>query len=79
MFVDCEKCVVRGPACGSCLVTVLIGPPPGVVPLDGLVERDGGVEFDEEELRALDVLADAGLVPRLRLIPVRSLDHRRAA
>lgn len=53
--IDCDTCVVRGPACHDCVVTVLLGPPPELA-------------FDEEERRALSVLADSGLVPPLRLV-----------
>jgi hypothetical protein len=56
MLIDCDGCVVRGAACGDCVVSVLLGAPPG------------GVDLDESERRALTVLADAGMVPRLRLI-----------
>jgi len=57
VVVDCDRCVVRGPAaCGDCVVTVLLGGPPA------------GVEIDADERAALDVLADAGVVPPLRLI-----------
>lgn len=57
MLIDCDDCAVRGPACGDCVVTVLLGAPPG------------GLDVDDGERRALDVLADSGLVPRLRLVP----------
>jgi hypothetical protein len=56
MLVDCDSCVVRGAACGGCLVSVVLGAPPA------------GVELDDAEQRALSVLADAGMVPRLRLV-----------
>ena len=58
MLVDCDTCAVRGPACAGCLVSVVLGAPPD------------GVEFDAEERRALHVLAAAGLVPELRLLPM---------
>lgn len=58
MLIDCDDCAVRDLACGDCVVTVLLGAPPG------------GAEVDEQERRALDVLADSGLVPRLRLVPL---------
>ena len=58
MLIDCDGCAVRDLACADCVVTVLLGGPPGVV------------DVDDEERRALDVLADSGLVPRLRLVPV---------
>ncbi len=63
VVVDCDRCVVRGPAaCGDCVVTVLLGGPPA------------GVRIDPDEQAALDVLADAGVVPPLRLVtPVSSV------
>ena len=57
MLIDCDTCAVRGPACGDCVMSVLLGAPPT------------GVEFDDAEQQALLNLADAGLVPRLRLVP----------
>ncbi|MDQ6650135.1 MAG: hypothetical protein M3Z02_08475 [Actinomycetota bacterium] len=56
MLIDCDTCAVRGPACGDCVVTVLLGAPPG------------GIEMDESERQALAALADGGLVPHLRLV-----------
>jgi hypothetical protein len=53
--IDCDTCVVRGLACHDCVVTVLLGPPPELT-------------FDDDERRALDVLARGGLVPPLRLV-----------
>jgi len=53
--IDCGTCVVRGLACHDCVVTVLLGPPPELA-------------FDDEERRALDVLAESGLVPPLRMV-----------
>ena len=59
MTIDCDTCVVRGLACHDCVVTVLLGPPPEL-------------GFDEDEARALGVLAESGLVPPLRM--VRAVD-----
>ena len=53
--IDCDTCVVRGLACHDCVVTVLLGPPPELT-------------IDDDERRALDVLAAGGLVPPLRLV-----------
>ena len=53
--IDCDTCLVRGLACHDCVVTVLLGPPPELT-------------IDDDELRALDVLAGEGLVPPLRLV-----------
>ncbi len=81
MVIDCERCEVRGIACGDCVIGVLLGVPgvPPAVP-DGPEEapvaRPSGasaVQLDAPEQRAIAVLADQGLVPRLRLVsaPVR--------
>jgi hypothetical protein len=56
MHIDCDKCQVRGLACGDCVVTILLGAPPE------------GVVLDADEQRALEVLAGCGLVPPLRLV-----------
>ncbi len=56
MIIDCDDCAVRGPACGECVVTVLLGAPPE------------GIEIDPTEQLALEALAECGLVPRLRLV-----------
>lgn len=62
VVIDCDSCLVRGLACHDCVVTVLLGPPPEI-------------GFDDEEARALAVLADSGLVPRLRMVtPVTGPD-----
>lgn len=53
--IDCDTCVVRGLSCHDCVVTVLLGPPPELM-------------IDDDERRALDVLAQGGLVPPLRLV-----------
>ena len=68
MIIDCDGCAVRGDACGDCVVGVLLGIPdpatrPGEVPPGASI-----VQLDAPEKRALDVLADQGLVPRLRLV-----------
>ncbi len=55
--VDCDTCIARGPACGDCVVTVLLGAP------------RSGLDLDADERAALAALADSGLVPPLRLIP----------
>ena len=71
MVIDCERCEVRGLACGDCVVGVLLGMP-GVArgALDGPADwpatdesgrRPSGasaVHLDAPEQRALAVLAD---------------------
>ena len=58
--IDCDTCVMRRTdACSDCVVTFLES-----------IEPRTAVVVDVGELRALRLLADQGLVPRLR--------HRRA-
>lgn len=55
LHIDCDTCLVRGLACHDCVVTALLGPPEEL-------------SLDNDEQRALSVLADSGLVPPLRLV-----------
>ncbi|MFI5609733.1 hypothetical protein [Amycolatopsis sp. NPDC051903] len=55
LVVDCDRCAVRGFACHDCVVSVLLGPPVALA-------------WDADERRAVDALAEAGMVPRLRLV-----------
>ncbi|MFC5287669.1 hypothetical protein ACFPM7_11465 [Actinokineospora guangxiensis] len=58
MIIDCDRCEVRAEdACRDCVVSVLLGAPPTV-------------ELDSPERAAIDALAEAGMIPRLRLIPI---------
>ncbi|MEB4210710.1 hypothetical protein [Mycobacterium sp. 94-17] len=56
MVIDCDECAVRGPGCRECVVSVILGVP------DTLLR---------DERAALEVLAEVGLAPRLRLVPIR--------
>lgn len=56
MLIECASCQVRDLACGDCVVTALLGGSDEPI-----------VDIDEDERRALEVLADAGLIPPLRL------------
>jgi hypothetical protein len=67
MLVDCDSCEVRGRACSECVVSVLLGAPPT------------GVELDDTERRALDVLAEAGMIPHLQLVTPTEPDGEREA
>ena len=81
MLIDCDTCTARGTGCADCVVTVLLGAPPGwgspdpvVVtmparPRSDVVPAPGTgvvVELDEVERRAVRALAEGGLVPPLR-------------
>ncbi len=63
MVIDCDRCTMRGIGCGDCVVTVLLGGPPY------------GVELDDDERHAIDVLAAAGLVPPLRMVEPTESRH----
>jgi hypothetical protein len=77
MLIDCESCAMRDIACSDCVVTMLLdGLPVGGRQIGGLQGRAGRlgpaptVEFDDDERRAVDVLAEAGLISPLRLVPL---------
>ncbi|WP_395311122.1 hypothetical protein V4U86_10225 [Mycobacterium sp. AMU20-3851] len=55
VVIDCDDCAVRGPGCQDCVVSVLLGVPETLL---------------DDERQALDVLAEVGLAPRLRLVPI---------
>ncbi len=56
MLIDCETCLMREtPACRDCVVNILFSTAP--------------LELDQNEEKALANLAEAGLVPRLRMVP----------
>lgn len=56
VVIDCDDCAVRGPGCRECVVSVLLGVPETL-------------SYDEQV--ALETLAEVGLAPRLRLVPIR--------
>ena len=37
MLIDCDTCTARGTGCGDCVVTVLLGAPPGWQGIDPVV------------------------------------------
>ena len=57
VLIDCDACAVRDLQCGDCVMTVLLGNP-------------GVYEVGPGDAEAFDALADSGLVPRLRLVPL---------
>ncbi len=71
MIIDCDSCEVRGNACGDCVIGVLLGAPGPRQEEQGDWDLPSGapiVQLDAPERRALDVLAQQGLVPKLRLV-----------
>ena len=58
MLIECDRCEMRDIACPDCVVTALLGP------------ARPQPDLDAAERRALRVLADARLIPPLRLRPM---------
>jgi hypothetical protein len=61
MKIDCGRCEMRGKGCQDCVITVLVPRNAAGFP------ADAPGYLGEAEVKALGVLADAGLVPPLRL------------
>ena len=59
MLIDCDTCAGRFVAFDVCVINVLLSRPPEAL------------ELDDAEQDAFASLADAGLVPPLRLVPLR--------
>ena len=58
MLIDCNECAMQDTmACHDCVVSFV------------LRDLAGPLEIDEDRAEALEVLADVGLVPELRLVP----------
>ena len=58
MLIDCNGCKMQDTeACRDCVVSFV------------LYDLAGPLEMDEDQAEALDLLADVGLVPDLRLVP----------
>lgn len=56
MLIDCGQCEMQHTsACDDCVVSFLLG--------------DAPVEMSDAETRAVNNLAEVGLLPRLRLVP----------
>ena len=56
-LIDCDSCQAGPESCGDCLMSFMADP-----------EYGQPVRFSEEEKDALTLMADAGLIPRLRLV-----------
>ncbi|HET9260319.1 MAG TPA: hypothetical protein VFP42_09360 [Acidimicrobiia bacterium] len=56
MLIDCDQCAMRDTsACDDCVVSCLLG--------------GGPVDLSEDQVAAMENLAEQGLVPKLRLVP----------
>lgn len=79
MLIECDRCAMRDIACDDCVVSVLLATPavraadgsPAVRAADGSPAVPAAApDFDDAEQVALVALADGGLVPPLRLLPI---------
>ncbi|MGI9092683.1 MAG: hypothetical protein ACR2FF_04410 [Mycobacteriales bacterium] len=70
MLIECDRCAMRDIACDDCVVSVLLATP-AVRAADGSPAVPAAApDFDDAEQVALVALADGGLVPPLRLLPI---------
>ena len=70
MLIDCDRCAMRDIACSDCVVTMLLDGPANAA-------GAGGPELDDDEVRAVEALSEAGLVAPLRLVPLLPADGRK--
>lgn len=77
MIIDCGTCAVAGSACDDCVVSVLLGPATSYDMSDisaseeatAPVVRLPVATVADEHAPAIAALAEAGLIPPLRLVP----------
>jgi hypothetical protein len=55
MMIDCQTCTMRDISCGDCVVSVLLN-----------ITAAPASEISNNQISALSVLSDKGLVPPLR-------------
>src|SRR3954462_6665915 len=83
MLIDCDTCTARGTGCADCVVTVLLGAPPGwqsvdpvVVPMTGRA-RTGVPEGRTDA--SVEAVAEDGVVPPAGVVVEFDEVERRAA
>jgi len=67
MLIDCDSCAGQGVHCHSCVIAVFLDTAPATQ--DTPPAQRPRYELDSDEQIALVHLAEAGLVPPLRLVP----------
>ena len=72
MLIDCDTCTARGAGCGDCVVTVLLGAPPGwqgvdpvVVPMPAraVARRHAGLSAGDPDADGCALAAEDVVVP----------------
>jgi hypothetical protein len=82
MLIDCDTCAMRDIACSDCVITMLLdGPTHAARSAHSARSAQQGVtaDFDDDERRAVDALAGAGLIAPLRLVPLLEGGRRSGA
>ncbi len=74
MLIDCDSCAMRNIACSDCVVTMLLGAHD-----DEGTHEAGHSDLDDDERRAVELLAEAGLISPLRLVPISRANGRNQA
>lgn len=69
MIIDCERCEVRGLACGNCAVPAIVAPSIASASVVTTAIVGQAPELGPAEVRALRTLANAGLIAPLRYAP----------
>jgi hypothetical protein len=67
MLIDCDTCTARGTGCTDCVVTVLLGAPPGWQSVDPVVVPMTGrsrTTVPEGDTSARPAVAEDAIVPR---------------
>jgi hypothetical protein len=54
LIIDCDTCLARDVACHDCVVNVIF--------------HEGLLDLSDEEAEAIGNLAEAGLIPKLRMV-----------
>ncbi len=70
MLIDCDSCAMRDIACSDCVVTMLLDGPSRSAAQAYPPAAGQRADLDEDERRAVDALAGAGLIAPLRLVPL---------
>ena len=77
MKIDCDSCAVKDIACGDCVVNLFLSLPAVTVDHDAKVNVSDEVDLNsrddltDAETHALEVMAQSGLIPHLRLVDLR--------
>jgi hypothetical protein len=69
MIIDCERCEVRGLACGNCAVPAIVAPSVANASVVTTAIVGQPPKLGPAEVRALRTLANAGLIAPLRYAP----------